>query len=93
MKKLINTLRESISDFLIDHSVGVFYVCLVVGIAIILLSIYMHKNDDINKKVVTIEPNGDRVVVYNPAYEYNSYDVDYTEDYELCRIIITYTKK
>ena len=58
MKKLINTLREFISDFLIDHSVGVFYVCLVVGITIILLSIYMSKNNDINKKVVTIEPNG-----------------------------------
>lgn len=92
MKDFINMLRESISDFLLDHSVGVFYAFLAIGMGIILIAINASKNDDINKKVVSVQQTSDKVVVYNPAYEYNSYDVNYTEDYELCRIIITYTK-
>lgn len=92
MKDFIKMLHEYISDFLLDHSVGVFYAFLVIGIGIILITINASKNDDINKKVVTVQQTSDKVIVYNPAYEYNSYDVDYTEDYELCRITITYTK-
>lgn len=89
MKKI-----ENKCEFLLDHLTGVIAIISIIASGFLIIYASMSRQNDIDNKVVRVskEENGN-ISIYNPAFEYESFETEYDEDSNTCKVIVVYIPK